>query len=112
MLDIDGVGEVEIESVRRWAVRAAAARQGTDGDQHHHAPVRRLAKAPRDEAPVHDWRTEVDDPHVRTDGVHQFEAPLHVGGVATIALANKIARMAWAIMARGERYKEPVALAA
>jgi transposase len=32
--------------------------------------------------------------------------------VAAIALANKLARMAWAMMARGERYKEPVALAA
>jgi len=32
--------------------------------------------------------------------------------VAAIALANKIARMVWAIMARGERYKEPAALAA
>jgi transposase len=32
--------------------------------------------------------------------------------VAAIALANKIARMAWAMMARSERYKEPVALAA
>jgi transposase len=32
--------------------------------------------------------------------------------VAAIALANKIARMAWAMMARGERYKQPIALAA
>jgi transposase len=32
--------------------------------------------------------------------------------VAAIALANKIARMAWAMMARDEHYKEPVALAA
>jgi transposase len=32
--------------------------------------------------------------------------------VAAIALANKIARMAWAIMAKDERYKEPAALAA
>jgi transposase len=32
--------------------------------------------------------------------------------VAAIALANKIARMAWAMMAKGERYREPVALAA
>ena len=31
--------------------------------------------------------------------------------VAAIALANKLARMAWAMMAKGERYKEPVALA-
>jgi hypothetical protein len=29
--------------------------------------------------------------------------------IAAIALANKIARMAWAMMARGERYKEPAA---
>jgi transposase len=31
--------------------------------------------------------------------------------VAAIALANKLARMAWAVMAKGERYKEPAALA-
>ena len=31
--------------------------------------------------------------------------------VAAIALANKFARMAWALMAKGESYKEPVALA-
>jgi hypothetical protein len=30
--------------------------------------------------------------------------------VAAIALANMLARMAWAMMARGERYKEPAAL--
>jgi transposase len=32
--------------------------------------------------------------------------------VAAIALANKIARMAWAMMVKGKRYKEPAALAA
>ena len=32
--------------------------------------------------------------------------------VVAIALANKIARMAWAMMAKGERYKQPAALAA
>ena len=32
--------------------------------------------------------------------------------VAAIALANKIIRMVWAMMVRGESYREPVALAA
>src|SRR5215469_45939 len=32
--------------------------------------------------------------------------------VTAIALANKIARIAWAMMTKGERYKEPAALAA
>ena len=31
--------------------------------------------------------------------------------VAAVALANKLARMAWAMMAKGEKYREPVALA-
>lgn len=33
-------------------------------------------------------------------------------GVAAIALANKLARMVWAMMAKNERYKEPAALTA
>ena len=32
--------------------------------------------------------------------------------VAAIALANKLVRMAWAMMATNEQYKEPAALAA
>src|SRR4051812_37791420 len=32
--------------------------------------------------------------------------------VAAIALANKLARMAWAMMARNQPYKEPAALTA
>ena len=32
--------------------------------------------------------------------------------VAAIALANKLARIAWAMMARNERYKQPAALMA
>jgi transposase len=31
--------------------------------------------------------------------------------VAAVALADKIARMAWAMMVRGERFKEPRLLA-
>jgi transposase len=30
--------------------------------------------------------------------------------VVAVALANKIARMAWAMMSKGERYREPGAL--
>jgi transposase len=32
--------------------------------------------------------------------------------VAAIALANKIARMTWALMVKGEHYREPAVLAA
>jgi transposase len=56
---------------------------------------------------------------LRQDPRHQASALAHgvVRGrptkVAAIALANKIAsRIAWAMMAKGERYKQPFALAA
>jgi transposase len=39
-----------------------------------------------------------------------WESPLRI--TAAIALANKLARMAWAMMTRNERYKEPAALTA
>jgi hypothetical protein len=32
----------------------------------------------------------------------------HPTKVAAITLANKLSRMAWAMMAKGERYKEPI----
>jgi hypothetical protein len=32
--------------------------------------------------------------------------------VAAVALANRIARMAWVVMARDERYRDPVYLPA
>ena len=35
--------------------------------------------------------------------------PTKVAAIA-LALANKLARMVWAMMVKGERYKEPVAL--
>ena len=43
--------------------------------------------------------------------IEQASRRLHRNMLA-IALANKLARMAWAMMAKGECYKEPVALAA
>ena len=45
---------------------------------------------------------------IPTDG----SEPAEHGVAHGMALANKIARMVWAMMARDERYKEPVALAA
>ena len=44
--------------------------------------------------------------------IRQQTAIINSTKVAAIALANKLARMAWAMMARNERYKEPAALTA
>ena len=66
--------------------------------------------------PVHGWRAG-RDPLCQIHGTKHrpwLTALLarRPTKVAAIALANKIARMAWAVMAKNERYKEPVALAA
>ena len=75
--------------------------------------------AKREESPcqpgaVHTWH-ETDMPRAIIDvcyrGVKQTSRLRPPTSEFAIALANKIARMAWAMMARGERYKEPVALA-
>ena len=50
--------------------------------------------------------------YARIHGTKHRPWPRKPTKVAAIALANKLARMAWALMARDERYKEPVALAA
>ena len=52
------------------------------------------------------------DPRHQASALARSVAGAAAGKIAAIALANKIARMAWAVMARGDRYREPVALAA
>ena len=54
-------------------------------------------------------REQTVGPPARFSGAVPNRRPTKVAG---IALANKIARMAWAMMAKGERYEEPAALAA
>jgi transposase len=57
-----------------------------------------------------DWCRSRARAEART--VRRYQQARRPTKVATIALANKIARIAWAIMAKGDRYKEPAALAA
>ena len=47
---------------------------------------------------------------IRYAKIHGTKYRPWVAEVAAIALANKLARMAWAMMARGERYNYPVSL--
>jgi hypothetical protein len=52
------------------------------------------------------------DPPYRTTTVAHRLVTRRPTKVVAITLANKIARIAWAMMATGERSREPVALAA
>ena len=66
--------------------------------------------------PVHCWCARrhplCQNPWRQTSDSAHGVASATARKVAAIALANKIARMAWAMMAKGERYKQPAALAA
>jgi transposase len=70
------------------------------------------------------WRERVSPRSISKQGDRYIRGLFVAGALAVIryakihgtkhrpcALANKIARMAWAMMARGEHYNEPVALA-
>ena len=53
------------------------------------------------------WKALIEEEY--GDGILRALLARRPTKVAAIALANKIARMAWAMMAKGERCKEPVA---
>jgi hypothetical protein len=51
-------------------------------------------------------------PVIRYAKIHGTKHRPWLAALLAIALANKIARMVWAMMVEGERYKKPAALAA
>ena len=53
------------------------------------------------------WKSLIEEEY--GDGILRALLARQPTKVPAIALANKIARMAWAMMAKGERCKEPVA---
>ena len=79
--DVDGFGQMKIESVFRRVVSIAGVGRRTDRDQHHVSAVRLLAKLPGDVAAVHRPRTHVDNAHVRADGPHEFQRAANIGRV-------------------------------
>ncbi len=54
------------------------------------------------------------DPVLGTGGADMSDDIVHKSAteLAALALANRNARIAWVIMSRGERYRDPVAQAA
>ena len=63
-----------IEPVLRRALRIARGAVASQRQQQHVAAVRQVANASGDLVAVHPGKTDVDDPHVRTLGVQQFQA--------------------------------------
>ena len=69
----------------------------------HAAPTRHAGIPGRAEASV----VEIDEPEIEVE--LQLEAVVQLDlVVAAVALANKNARVVWALMTSGERYREPV----
>src|SRR4029434_10045355 len=87
--------------------RAEAALEWGQGQARQYQQTRRPLSA----QPVRGWRARrhslCQDPRHRASAVAHGIASTTAEQGCAIALANKIARMVWVLMARGERYKEP-----
>jgi Transposase and inactivated derivatives len=91
--------------------RAEAALERRQGQARQYQQARRSLSA----QPVHGWRARghplCQDPWHQASALARGVAGSPANQVAAIALANKIARMAWAMMVKGERYRNPRACA-